>query len=104
MSRNDVPAFLAARLNLQEDAAYAMLSDAVYASQELVAAARGQGGASLPERWWLLGTDAVQEGITPGHCDLLHVTEQSACQLRASHAAVCHTDENLANKRDLACL
>ena len=62
MSRNDVPAFPAARLNLQEDAAYAMLSDAVYASKaELIAAGRGQGrDASLPERWSLLGVDAVQ--------------------------------------------
>lgn len=56
MSRNDTPIFPGAMLDLREDAAYAMLSDAAYGDHaDLVAARDGKSQSyRLPERWSLL--------------------------------------------------
>ena len=57
MSKNDTPVFPGAMLDLKEDAAYAMLSDAAYGDRaDLVAARDGKSESyRLPERWSLLG-------------------------------------------------
>lgn len=57
MSKNDTPIFPGAMLDLEEDAAYAMLSDAAYGDHaDLVAARDGKSHSyQLPERWSLLG-------------------------------------------------
>lgn len=57
MSRNGAPIFPGAMLDLKEDAAYAMLSDAAYGDHaDLVAARDGKSQSyRLPEQWSLLG-------------------------------------------------
>lgn len=57
MSKNNTPIFPGAMLDLKEDAAYAMLSDAAYGDRaDLVAARDGKSQSyRLPERWSLLG-------------------------------------------------
>ncbi|MBT2748598.1 MULTISPECIES: XVIPCD domain-containing protein [unclassified Lysobacter] len=57
MSKNDTPVFPGAMLDLKEDAAYAMLSDAAYGDHaDLVAARDGKSQSyRFPERWSLLG-------------------------------------------------
>lgn len=57
MSKNDTPIFPGAILDLKEDAAYAMLSDAVYGDHaDLVAARDGESPSyTLPQPWSLLG-------------------------------------------------
>ena len=105
MSRNDVPAFPAARLNLQEDAAYAMLSDTVYASHaELVAAGRGQGTHRYQSAGGCWQRMRFKRELRPDIAACCTApSSKRASRMRPIQPYATQT-KNLANKRDLACL